>query len=257
MAAWRALKSHGKHNKAKEWSIKFECETDAPDTDFASAVWEDGMRRQIPQVSVKKAKEIELAKGGVKSSTSFPAPIELKHAIKHTRIVVQVAPQKDRNMIVTMKEQGRQKAMVVCKWWCEKEDDDENMVMYKALEFLAKLAGDYANDIIREADIKSVRNTRLSEQDISMHSKKVLKKPAAQVADETEIAADRSRAQSTQDVVKHDSAKSADDAEKNAEPAAIDEAAPAVDDHSSDASSSTWHDGDTMWTELVAKAARL
>ena len=111
-AAWRVLKSASKKSaaKEKEWAGKFQWEEGS---DVLVAVWDDCMSKEIPDVSVETARKIEAERDGSRADAAISdhgcAAMSTSHSIKDTRIKVFVAPQKGRDLLVLMKENGQQK----------------------------------------------------------------------------------------------------------------------------------------------------
>ena len=201
----------------------------------------------------------------------------MTHTVKQTRVKVHVAPQKGRDLLVLMKENGMQKTMVVCRWWCDDEhkNDSDPEVVNKAVCFLMGLAKDYVGDKVREADLKSERNQRLETAGIRKFQRAAPKKrpsasdsKSAAVLQQTEISSycrKRKKTKSKDDSPPacqqeghedtHDDAKASADVleeheKHDAEPHSTHDSDDKIDDLSSDdGSDDTLLFGPTMWEQ--------
>ena len=88
----------------------------------------------------------------------------LKHRVKRTNIRVAVQPQKGRGALVRLAEQGKSKLTVGTAAFKDADHDgDDTKCIAKAFEFMSQLGRDYAEDRIREADLRAEKAKRMKE----------------------------------------------------------------------------------------------
>ena len=148
-SAWRADRRVCKKGTNKEPCVKMVPARgkESRDDDFMTAVWRDGMKKGMAEITVGEFKQREAAqdkKGQNRIGWSQVHPV--------TKSLIQVKPRADRNPLVSLYEQGCQIAQVRTQGF---HDHDPKKQQEGAMTFLTDIAIMYCKDFVGKDNLES------------------------------------------------------------------------------------------------------
>ena len=189
LSAWRVPVAGGK----RQPSLRLEYCPKAGDDDKVTAVWKDGMKKGIDELTVGEWKAMQNAskdsRGGGSNQVWTAEHRITKHKLK-------VTTKADRSPLAVLEEQGKQVLQVGSKLF----PGDDKQQIASALQLCTEIAKAYSDDKIKKSDLYLRRDERLLAMGLATRGKKraasggkqpLKKKPAAAKAGDDEGGGDK------------------------------------------------------------------